>query len=106
MIPHKRLERLTIAVTMGIDPEPQNDEERSYVESIREEITTARQSGKLVEVYIPHDWPDVDEDDDISQSTAEESISELIDENWGNLSADKQKQIRDILRSARSTEQD
>ena len=101
MIPQKRLERLTIAVTMGTDPEPQNDEERSYVESIREEITTARQSGKLVEVYIPHDWPDVDEDDDFDQNTPGENISELIDQHWHDLSAEKQQEIREILKTAK-----
>lgn len=57
-IPTPRLNELTVAVTMGVNPKPKNKEEESYCEAIREEILTARMSGKLKMVEIPAEWPE------------------------------------------------
>jgi hypothetical protein len=56
------MQKITVALTMGNDPALTTDEERSFAESVRKDIQTAKDAGG--QVGIPGEW-EVDTEGDI-----------------------------------------
>lgn len=54
MIPSERLQKLTVAVSLGADPKPHSDEERAYIRRIIPQIAEIVAAGHIVD--IPPEW--------------------------------------------------